>query len=217
MPHIYVGKLGHHCFRYWFVICSVPSHYLNQRWPIVNWTIRNEFQWNLNLNSSIFIQEYAFENVVCQKLRPSCPVGDELNRHRTKIYWSVPYLVILSCRKSSRWYSKLDLWKKIHVPGINLVAIGIYGHRKRFSWEKWIYKYGNILHHILACRLVPYPWNCCSLLRSHPADTLRNNDVFITSKRCHFGVITSKWRRFDVITTLLLRHVFSGQQFANNG
>ena len=34
-----------------------------------------------------------------------------------------------------------------------------------------------------------------------------NNDV-ITSKR-HFDVITSKWRRFDVITTLLLHHVFS--------
>ena len=43
-----------------------------------------------------------------------------------------------------------------------------------------------------------------------PADTLRNNDVVITSKRCHFDVMTSKRRRFHVITTLLLRHVFSG-------
>ena len=37
--------------------------------------------------------------------------------------------------------------------------------------------------------------------------------VIITSllrqKRRHFDVITSKWRRSDVITTLLLRHVFS--------
>ena len=41
-----------------------------------------------------------------------------------------------------------------------------------------------------------------------PANTLRNNNVVITSKRRHF--VTSKWRRFDVITTLLLRHVFSG-------
>ena len=43
-----------------------------------------------------------------------------------------------------------------------------------------------------------------------PADSLRNNDVVITSKRGHFDVITSKWCRFDVTTTLLLRHVFSG-------
>ena len=37
-----------------------------------------------------------------------------------------------------------------------------------------------------------------------PADTLRNNDVVITSKRGHFDVITSKWRRYDAITTLSL-------------
>ena len=30
---------------------------------IVNWTIGNKFQWNLNQNSNIFIQENAFENV----------------------------------------------------------------------------------------------------------------------------------------------------------
>ena len=37
---------------------------------------------------------------------------------------------------------------------------------------------------------------------------LRSNDVIIAWKRRHFDVITSKWRCFDVITTLLLRHLF---------
>ena len=46
-------------------------------------------------------------------------------------------------------------------------------------------------------------------LRYTPADTLRNNDVVITSKRRHFDVIMSKSRRFDVITTSLLRNMFS--------
>ena len=48
----------------------------------------------------------------------------------------------------------------------------------------------------------------CSLSVSapYPADTLRNNDVVITSNQRHFDVITSKWR-FDVITTLLLCHM----------
>ena len=49
----------------------------------------------------------------------------------------------------------------------------------------------------------------CTAWRHHPADTLRNNDVVITSKRRHFDVITSKWR-CDVITTLLLRQMFGG-------
>ena len=43
------------------------------------------------------------------------------------------------------------------------------------------------------------------------ANTLLNNDVVITPKRRHFDVFTSKWRRFDIITTLLLRHVFRGK------
>ena len=43
-----------------------------------------------------------------------------------------------------------------------------------------------------------------------PADTLRNNNVITTSKRSHFDVITSKWRRFDAMTTLLPRYVFGG-------
>ena len=40
-----------------------PSHYLNQCWNIVNWTLGNKLQWNLNRNLNIFIEENAFENV----------------------------------------------------------------------------------------------------------------------------------------------------------
>ena len=42
----------------------MQSHCLNQCWNIVNWTLTNKLQWNLNQNSCIFIQENAFENVV---------------------------------------------------------------------------------------------------------------------------------------------------------
>ena len=53
-----------------------PSHYLNQCWDIVNWTPGNKLQWNFNHNSNIFIQENAFENVVCEMAsilsRPQC-------------------------------------------------------------------------------------------------------------------------------------------------
>ena len=32
----------------------------------LNWTLRNKLQWNLNRNFNIFIQENAFESVVCE-------------------------------------------------------------------------------------------------------------------------------------------------------
>ena len=40
------------------------SHYLNRWWNIVNWTLKNKFQWYFHPNTAIFIQENAFENVV---------------------------------------------------------------------------------------------------------------------------------------------------------
>ena len=55
---------------------TAPSHYLNQRWNIVNWTLGNKLQWNFNRNSNIFIEENTFENVVCEMAsllsRPQC-------------------------------------------------------------------------------------------------------------------------------------------------
>ena len=35
-------------------------------WNIINWTLRNKPQWNFNQNSYIFIQENAYETVVCK-------------------------------------------------------------------------------------------------------------------------------------------------------
>ena len=43
-----------------------PSHYLIQRWLIVIWIIANKFQWNLEQNKTISIQENEFENYVCK-------------------------------------------------------------------------------------------------------------------------------------------------------
>ena len=56
--------MGHQIWvKYWFVTYSVPSHYLNQHWLIVNWIRGNIFHWNLNQNATIFMEENEF--VVC--------------------------------------------------------------------------------------------------------------------------------------------------------
>ena len=43
-----------------------PSHYMYQCWNNVNSNLRNKLQWNLKRNSCIFVQENAFEYVVCE-------------------------------------------------------------------------------------------------------------------------------------------------------
>ena len=52
------------CLYVFITHWSAPSHYLNQRWNIVNRNPRNNLQWNCNRYTYIFIQENAFENVV---------------------------------------------------------------------------------------------------------------------------------------------------------
>ena len=64
--HICMSESGQYWFRWWLVTYSVPSHYLHQFWFIVNWELGNKFQLNFNPNSYIFIQENAFENVICK-------------------------------------------------------------------------------------------------------------------------------------------------------
>ena len=88
VPHICVSQSGQHWFRWWLVAWTAPSHYLNQCWNIVNCTLRNKLQWNLNLNSNIFIQEIAFESVVWEMAailsRPQC-VKNVLNTRDQEI------------------------------------------------------------------------------------------------------------------------------------
>ena len=66
MPYICASELGQHWFGLCLVACSAPSHYQNQSCLNIKWTTGSKFQWNLSRNSIIFVQENAFEIVVCQ-------------------------------------------------------------------------------------------------------------------------------------------------------
>ena len=49
-----------------FFAYSAPSHYLNQCWIIVNWTLMDTLQWNFNQDTKMFRRENASENIVCE-------------------------------------------------------------------------------------------------------------------------------------------------------
>ena len=48
-------------FKYHLQIVN-PSHYLNQCWDIVNWTLRIKLRWNFNQNTKLFIHKHASEH-----------------------------------------------------------------------------------------------------------------------------------------------------------
>ena len=56
-PYLYVNESGQHWFRWWLVTYSMPSHYLNQCWILLNWNLRNKLQWNFDQNTKIFIHK----------------------------------------------------------------------------------------------------------------------------------------------------------------
>ena len=107
----------------------VPSHYLNQCWLIVNWTLSNKLQWNFNKNRKLSIHENASDIVVCE-MAAILSGGDELiccNR-------SVPQLSPVTgtqCSVTSnqmeekngfliRWFSNIRLCKYLSTTMINL-------------------------------------------------------------------------------------------------
>ena len=88
----------HHWFRSRLVAWPVPSHYLNQWRNIVNWSLGNKLQLNLKRNLYIFVQENAFENVVCDMAailsQPQCVNPLELRPEYSKSTRSIPWLLM---------------------------------------------------------------------------------------------------------------------------
>ena len=100
VTHICVNKL------------TIISSDLNQCWNIVNWTLGNKFQWNLNRNLNIFIQENAFENVVWKMAamlsRPQCVNGFLRGESPVDRYWDP--------RTKGQWDGKrFHLYCPLHV------------------------------------------------------------------------------------------------------
>ena len=58
---------NHHCFAW-----TAPSHYLNQCWDSVDWSLRNKLQWHFTGNRDIFIQEKMRMKMSIVKRRIFC-------------------------------------------------------------------------------------------------------------------------------------------------
>ena len=59
------------------VACRLFGHYLTPSLVVVNWTLRNQIQWNFDQNTRIVIHENASENIVGE-MAAILPRGDKL-------------------------------------------------------------------------------------------------------------------------------------------
>ena len=82
--HICVCESDQHRFRQWLVAYSAPSHNLNQCWIIINWTLRNDFQWNFDQNTN-----FSFKKLHLKML--SAKMAAMLYRGR----WVKPSLMLM--------------------------------------------------------------------------------------------------------------------------
>ena len=64
------GRVTHICISKLTIIVAymAQSHFVNQCWFTVNWTLRNKLQWNFNQNTKLCIHINASENIVCNML-----------------------------------------------------------------------------------------------------------------------------------------------------
>ena len=88
------------------VTCSVPSHYMNQCWIIVNWTCRNNLQWNSNGNTKLFIDENAFESVVCE-MAACMSRGRWVKKTLRLLPTILPQRLLVASKLSGKWRSKI--------------------------------------------------------------------------------------------------------------
>ena len=95
VTHVCVSKLCHLWFRWWFVVCTAPSHYLNKCSLIVNWTDGSKLQWNFNRNSYFSLQN-AFEIVVCEKAA-ILSLYQCVNMHGMLQHCQIDYLFVCVC------------------------------------------------------------------------------------------------------------------------
>ena len=87
MTYICLIDLGH-WFMQWLVACLAPSHYLNQCWLIVSWTLRNKLEWSFNRIQTIFIKKMRLKclYIIGHPISASCVkrLFDGVARHNVE-------------------------------------------------------------------------------------------------------------------------------------
>ena len=110
---------------------SVPNHYLDQCWNIVDWNLRNKLQWNCMGNSRVFIWKWPLRNGAILP-RPFCENGLSV--------WVIKCIVKNSEIYLQVWLTRyfFVLWSDVYRSFIRNKTTYIKHCLTRWiSWELW--------------------------------------------------------------------------------
>ena len=174
---------------YWSL--HMPSHYLNQCWNIVDWTLWNKLQWNLNQNIYIFIKENASENAVWKMAailsRSQCVKHDNtlslLNENVTllKLMFGTVYHSMTTVAKDTRGDSSADCTQRIYAA----CCVGTVVDRSRKAGSQPAARNStwstvNLhLHWILQQLLGPFIWAYVVSIYYHSVDIHLSLTIFV--------------------------------------
>ena len=99
----------------------MPSHYLNQCWVIVSWTLMYKLQWIFNQNTKLFIHKNASENIVFEMAATAANVIWNINcvKHSDDFLCvtCLDFILYLSaCLRLSKVYMMTSSIKWKHFP-----------------------------------------------------------------------------------------------------
>ena len=105
-------RLSEQSWGWWFETLPHPLwRHCNECWIVVNWKLKNKLKWNIERNFYIFIQENAFQNVVCKMaatLLWSVNSVEVSKSYLPKDVWTVlPFSVFLDCIWVKGFYNGL--------------------------------------------------------------------------------------------------------------
>ena len=172
----------------------MPSHYLNQYWNIVSWTLRNKLKWNFNWNSNIFIHENALQNGVCEMAsilsRPQCVNTDCLvlfsvwftGTFKTASNWSFefyfyrwPHVPCHIWKKTTDCCRCCPTWVNVMLDKITPRRSPLMDRSPRICWMGYVYLIKNLFWFVNWCIIWNlfhgklyglFPWPChCMIFR----------------------------------------------------
>ena len=172
----------------------MPSHYVNHRWVIVNWTLRNKLQWKFNENIKLFIHENASENIVCEMAAIlSGGGGGWVNP--AALLGSYRFLSTVCDKIRPVWKSEKQVYdfleKSFDMWAFIKGLVSCLSDPKRVKWWFWFPSIGQNLGHSCIATYCITPWWCrcikrvweeciliCSFSKLRPKQNSKNSHSF---------------------------------------